>query len=79
MDKKNKTEKKFSNAIFKNTVLILLIAQNTSLVLLIRYSRMDKNIKPYLLSTVVLMQEVLKFFICILVIIFKTSNFKNYI
>jgi len=77
MNKENKTENKFSNVIVKYAVLILLIAQNTSLVLLIRYSRMDKTVKPYLLSTVVLLQEVVKLFICTVVIFFKAGKFDH--
>jgi len=77
MSNDNNTENKFKNVIVKYAVLVCLIAQNTSLVLLIRYSRMDKTVKPYLLSTVVFLQEVLKLFICLFVIFFKTGIFNH--
>ena len=53
--------------------LLLLIAQNTSLVLIMRYSRTEHGEKVYLASTAVFLTEILKFTICMLVVSYNSG------
>ncbi|KIH48939.1 hypothetical protein ANCDUO_20988, partial [Ancylostoma duodenale] len=56
----------------KYVSLVVLIAQTTALVLILRYSRTQKNEGPrYLSSTAVVMAEIVKMVTCILVLLYN--------
>jgi solute carrier family 35 (UDP-sugar transporter), member A1/2/3 len=56
--------------------LIVLIAQTTALVLILRFSRTQKTEGPrYLSSTAVVTAEVVKFFTCIVVLFINSGKF----
>jgi len=60
----------------KAFALILLVAQTTTLVLTMRYSQTkgEKNTKRYLVSTAVVMGEVIKFIVNFAIILIKTNK-----
>ncbi|ETN75440.1 hypothetical protein NECAME_12397 [Necator americanus] len=56
----------------KYVSLVVLIAQTTALVLILRYSRTQNNEGPrYLSSTAVVMAEIVKMVTCILVLFYN--------
>lgn len=68
--------KKGSKNSLKWVSLIVLIAQTTALVLILRYSRTQQAIDggpKYLSSTAVLMAEIVKFITCIVVLLYQNN------
>lgn len=63
-----------TNSNIKWISLVVLIVQTTALVLVLRYSRTQKTDGPkYLSSTAVLMSEIVKFFTCIVVLLYNNN------
>lgn len=56
--------------------LIVLIIQTSALILIMRYSRTQKreSVPLYLSSTAIVTAEIIKFFSCLLVVLFNNSN-----
>lgn len=65
---------------YKYVSLIVLLVQNVMMVLTIRYSRMNlsQTDPNYLTSVVILFSEILKFFVCNLIVYFQQGSFCNY-
>lgn len=53
--------------------LLILVGQNTALVLTMRYSRIEHGVKVYLASTVVFLTEILKLAICTFIVSYNLN------
>jgi len=62
------------NPFMRYLVLSVLVFQTSFLVLILRYSRTHTNGEPYIASTVVFLTECLKYFLCLLLLLWQKNG-----